>query len=207
MTASDDPRLVALGRQGERNSERLTQHEEWLAQIAADVTTLVARQKAGEAEAPLSWLALAAGSTEAARAVLRDLVAWLGDVYLRYSDAKLPSCWLWHADVVEELVWLHGCHRAAYDADEGSWQRVADWHDRLRPGVVKRLNDPRIAHCELSEHAPDGDLPNPVRPVPMATSPDLDLIAKHWTTNPDTPSEPTQEQLTRSDTHTNHRHH
>jgi hypothetical protein len=207
MSPTDDQRWAALGRQVERTDTRVGELEELIASLAADVTTLVARRKAGEGEVPVSWLALGGGSTEAARAVLRDLVAWLGDVYLRYSDATLPSCWLWHPDVVEELLWLHGCHRAAYDPEQGSWQRVADWHDRLRPGVVKRLTDPSTAHCELSRHAPDGDRANPARAVPLATSADLDHLAKAWTTDPDTPAEPTPEQLNRSATHNSARHH
>jgi len=206
MSPTDDPRWAALGRQVERTGTRLGELDELVRSLAADVTTLAARQKAREDEVPISWLALAGGTTEAARAVLRDLATWLGDVYLRYSDAQLPSCWLWHPDVVEELVWLHGCHRAAYDADEGSWQRVADWHDRHRPGVVKRLKS-LAGDCELSRHAPDGDRTTPGRAVPVATSPDLDHTADAWTTNPDTPPEPTQEQLTRPATHNSARRH
>ena len=207
MAPTDDPRWAALGREVERTGTRLGELDELVRSLAADVTTLVARQKAREAEMPVSWLALAGSSTEATTAVLRDLVAWLGDIYLRYSDATLPNCWLWHPDVVEELLWLHGCHRAAYDPDEGSWQRVADWHDRLRPGVVNRLKDPAIAHCELPRHAPDGDQANPARTVPLATTPDLAHIAKAWTTNPDKPATPTSEQLNRSATHNSARHH
>jgi hypothetical protein len=48
------------------------------------------------------------GVVEETNTPLTELVAWLGRVYLRYADAArtLPACWLWHPEVVEELVWL-----------------------------------------------------------------------------------------------------
>lgn len=205
MSPTDDPRWAAIGRQVERTSERLDKHEEWFTQLATDVTTLVARQKPGQAEVPLSWLA-GELTTEAAQALLRDLAAWLHWVYLRYPGTQLPSCWLWHPAVVEELVWLRGAHRAAYEPDEGSWQRVADWHDRQRPGVVERVK--RYAgDCELSRHAPDGDRALPAHTAPLATPADLDRIAHTWATDPDKPVTPTTDQLNRSATHNSARHH
>ena len=43
-------------------------------------------------------------------ATLAELGEWLRVVYLRYPDAAsgLPECWLWHPDVVEELLWPKG---------------------------------------------------------------------------------------------------
>ena len=40
----------------------------------------------------------------------------MGGVYLRYRDAirAFPDCWLWHPEVVEELLWLHRAWIAAY---------------------------------------------------------------------------------------------
>jgi hypothetical protein len=205
MSPTDDPRWAAIGRQTERTSERLNKHDEWLTQLATDVTTLVARQKPGQAEVPVSWLA-GGLTTEAAQALLRDLAAWLHRVYLRYPGTQLPSCWLWHPSVVEELVWLRGAHRTAYDPDEGSWQRVADWHDRQRPGVVERVKQ-YAGDCELSRHSPDGDCALPAHPAPLATPADLDHIAHTWATDPDKPVAPTTEQLNRSATHDSARHH
>ncbi len=44
---------------------------------------------------------------------------WVSGVYLRYSDAvnAFPDCWMWHPDVVEELLWLHRAWLSAYDPE------------------------------------------------------------------------------------------
>ena len=78
---------------------------------------------------------------------------WLRRVYLRYADAALPSCWLWHPDVVEELWWLRQAHAEAFHPQTGSWRAVGDWHDRQRPNLVRRLR-PLVNKCELSLHVP-----------------------------------------------------
>jgi hypothetical protein len=102
-----------------------------------------------------SWLVLPARVADA-RAVLADLSGWLADVYLRYSDAArdFPECWLWHPDIVEELVWLMYAWLAAYrDDQEASVRATGDWHDRLRPGVVRRIHGYAKA-CSLENHLP-----------------------------------------------------
>ena len=48
------------------------------------------------------------------RLLLEDLIVWLDHVYLRFPDGTLPECWLWHPDVVEELLWLRRGVVAAY---------------------------------------------------------------------------------------------
>ena len=52
--------------------------------------------------------------------MLTDLTRWLDDIYLRYADAArtLPECWLWHPEVVEELIWLMHAWLAAYQGDD-----------------------------------------------------------------------------------------
>ena len=44
------------------------------------------------------------------------LAGWVAGIYLRYLDAaqSLPECWLWHPEVVEELLWLHTAWLHAY---------------------------------------------------------------------------------------------
>jgi hypothetical protein len=127
-----------------------------------------------------------------AEQLLDKLANWVGRVYLRYSDARLPDCWLWHADVVEELLWLHAAWRAAYHPDAAT-HAVGDWHDRLRPGVVRRIKE-YAGMCSLEAHLPAGErhYPAPTAPTPDATP----LIAGWWATARDDPGPvPTQEQL------------
>jgi len=75
-----------------------------VADLAEAVDQLTATRAAGP---PVCWLDFAGGTAEAL-ALLAQLTAWLAEVYLRYTDAALPECWLWHPDVVEELQWLSG---------------------------------------------------------------------------------------------------
>ena len=88
-----------------------------------------------------------------ALADLADLAVWMDAVFLRYRDAQVPPCWLWHPEVIEELWRLYQAHGDAYHPETGTWARVGDWHDRQRPGVVRRLR--AVAGCELALHLTD----------------------------------------------------
>lgn len=93
-----------------------------------------------------SWLDLP-HDIDPADVVLYELIGWMTKVYLRYTDAarSLPECWLWHPDVVEELLWLMHAWGGAYRFDDVPVSLAADWHDRLRPGVVRRIKSHRRA--------------------------------------------------------------
>jgi len=86
-----------------------------------DLTRLVAQLADAVAAAPPrpaptpapSWL-IAPADPEATAAVLEGLCGWLHAVYLRYRDA-------------------------AYQGPAASVALVGDWHDRQRPGVVRRV--------------------------------------------------------------------
>lgn len=201
MTAEPDSQTAALARSVERTGRRVAELDTHVRQIAADLAALAARLTPAEGDEPSpvrAWLL--ADDPEQAVADLTDLATWLGRVYLRYSDAALPSCWLWHADVVEELWWLRNAHAEALDPERGSWQRVADWHDRQRPGVVRRLHK-SVGLCELLLHAPGREATHPPRNVPLAAA--SDQIALAWVGSgrfapPPTPSD---EQLAVADRH------
>lgn len=131
---------------------------------------------------------------ERAELDLVDLVEWLDRVYLAYPLATLPTCWLWHPTVVEELWWLRCAHADAYHPTTGSWARVGDWHDRLRPNVVERLKK-EATICEVLMHTAErktdtaSQLRTPVRSaVPTMAA---------WTAagRPDPAPEPTAEDL------------
>jgi hypothetical protein len=113
-------------------------------------------------------------------------------VYLRYTDAKLPDCWLWHPDVVEELLWLHAAWLAAYDED-APVTAAGDWHERQRPGVLARVKT-YAGMCSLEAH-----LPGKERHRPAPTTPGEDAvpaIAAWWGNHRDQPGPvPTEEQI------------
>ena len=67
------------------------------------------------------------------------------------ATPRLPECWLWHPDVVEELLWLSHAWLAAYQGPAASVALAADWHDRLRPGVVRRIKA-QAGSCSRERH-------------------------------------------------------
>jgi len=212
MTAPDpDPRVPALGRDVERVARRVDNVELLVRQLAADVAGLArvlepSSPEDGEDDdtgtgAVRSWL-LGEDAAQA-RTDIADLMTWLGAIYLRYQHAVLPSCWAWHPAVVEELWWLRQAHRAAYEAEGASWRDVGDWHDRARPGVVKRIGA-AIGGCDLARHAVNGDRRGPARPLaPLAGA--ADQIATTWTEHRTAP-EPTPEQTHEANQHDQKQH-
>jgi len=214
MTAPDpDPRVPALGRDVERVARRVDNGELLVRQLAADVAALAAVLQTppedgedGEDDGPgaaavRSWL-LCEDAAQA-RTDLADLMTWLAAVYLRYPGAALPSCWAWHPAVVEELWWLRNVHRGAYEGEGASWRDAGDWHDRQRPGVVKRIGA-AIGGCDLARHAVNGDRRGAAQPVaPLAGA--ADQIATTWTEQRTAP-EPTPEQTHEADQHDREQH-
>lgn len=161
-----------------------------IAQLAGDVAT-----HAGPSErlAAPSWLDLA-HVERFARGELDALVGWMGQVYLRYTGAEqLPACWLWHPDVVEELLWLMYAWIAAYRDEKGTVAMAADWHDRYRPGVVRRMKD-LARTCSPENHVQPRGHQYAVRTPPLASA--APRIAEWWGTRRDEqPPAPTSEEL------------
>lgn len=207
MTGSDTPdpdsRLVALAREVERLTRRHTDLDQrhidldgLVRQLAEDITLLTSTEgEHGQQQEPRSWLATT--QPECSREDLTELAAWLEQVYLRYPDASLPSCWAWHPAVVEELWWLRNAHHCAYHGTGACWREIGDWHDRQRPGVVRRVHA-AIGDCELARHAPDGDRAQPSPATPLAAH--LAQLAEHWTTH-GIPPGPTEQQLSDANQH------
>lgn len=189
--ASDgaNPQMRALAREAERTRREVAELDAMMRQLAGDVASLAravstrltnpltdppgsphAAEEVGEPGKPgaWSWL-LAAGQVdpESAADAATDLVEWVDRVYLAYPGVALAPCWLWHPDVVEELRWLRALHDDAFDPENGSWRAVADWHDRYRPGVVRRVAGV-LGTCELLLHAPGRERdPARVRLAPL----------------------------------------
>jgi hypothetical protein len=122
------------------------------------------------------------------QAVLKELTCWMQRVYLRYSDAaaSLPECWLWHPDVIEELLWLQQSWLAAYRDTHAPVSAAADWHDRYRPGVIRRIKD-TAGRCSLENHQPRDDHPTPGRAPVVPLTEATDPIATWWATHRSAP--------------------
>lgn len=200
MTAPD-PEVLALARGVECVIRRLDTLDELVAQLATDVTALAARVAGpdpdDDTQTPRAWLL--AQDPRRAAADLKDLVTWMERVYLRYPDAQLPSCWLWHPAVIEELWWLRRAHDEAYHPRRGGWQAVGDWHDRYRPGVLKRLTS-LVRDCDLSLHLDGATTPG----APLADT--ADLIAHAWTSQPPILPIPSAAQLHDAEQHDDLQH-
>jgi hypothetical protein len=148
-----------------------------------------------------SWLDAPSDDPARVRSVLEELTGWMREVYLRYADAvaHLPECWMWHPDVVEELLWLMYAWLAAYRDENATVAKAGDWHDRYRPGVVRRIKVV-AGTCSLENHQPRGTrhTSGPVVPVAEALAP----IAAWWATHRgEVPPEPSDAQLAEAAEH------
>lgn len=169
--------------------QRVEELAEVLARLSETVASIANRRNAGAAP---SWL-LAPEDPEITATLLDQLAGWLQTIYLRYPDgaAALSDCWLWHPDVVEELVWLMHAWSAAYQGPAASVALAGDWHDRQRPGVVRRIRQ-TVGSCSRDRHRD-----RPGRPPLHSGRPDLSgadqlaEIAGWWATGRDlAPPEP-----------------
>jgi hypothetical protein len=209
VTEPDDSAVAGLAREVEalrRRLEDLRALPRRVDELAATIVRLAENAVTSRAKPPtpvaLSWLDHPAESgrpaetSRAARdaeALLAKLAGWVAGIYLRYSDARrMPDCWLWHPDVVEELLWLHAAWLAAYHPDAPA-SAVGDWHDRQRPGVTRRIHA-YAGLCSLEAHLPGGErhMPAPVAPTADAAP----LIVGWWATGRDQAAPaPSAEQL------------
>ena len=164
MTGPDDPNTDAIaGLASEleglrRIAEPLPQRIDELSALTAELADRI-RSQAGRPgpRAMPSWL-VAPADPAVTRAVLEELKVWITTVYSRYEDGamSLPECWLWHPDIVEELLWLMHAWLAAYQGEGASVALVGDWHDRYRPGVARRIKS-GVGTCSLEVHIPGRD--------------------------------------------------
>jgi hypothetical protein len=176
-----------------------------LAQLAE---TVIAVRQPPAGQPPLCWIDHPAdpgrdpATSRAARdgeQILGTLGPWVAAVYLRYSDAisTFPDCWMWHPDVVEEMLWLHHAWRTAYHPDAPP-TAVGDWHDRQRPGVVARIRA-YAGMCSLDAHQPGQDRATPAPTTPTADA--AGAITAWWATARDQPGPtPTAEQIATANT-------
>jgi hypothetical protein len=202
--------VAGLAREVETLRRRLDQLQllprrvEQLAELFARHAETVPAPATPATPAPTSWLDLptdrnrpaeSSSAVRDAEQLLTGLAGWVGGVYLRYPDAAqtLPECWLWHPEVVEELLWLQSAWLAAHQPGAAS-TAVGDWHDRQRPGVVRRIRD-YAGPCSLEQHQPGVDRHTPVTVAAPVTDA-VPAIAGWWATRrTDPPPAPTAKQL------------
>ena len=165
--------------------EQLTALANTVTELAGEVGQLVSR--AGNSAGAPSWLDLPDGSdgaepldVDSVRALLGELAVWVERIYLRYADAakSFPECWLYHPDVVEELTWLRHAWWRAYQAEGAGPGLSWDWHDRYRPGVVRRVNL-LAGRCSLDQHTDSG---SGTAPTACGLA-GLDELATWWATD------------------------
>ncbi|OLM33027.1 hypothetical protein Ae717Ps2_3923c [Pseudonocardia sp. Ae717_Ps2] len=157
---------------------RVDRLEEMAVRMADTVKSLVGRKQ--KLPAP-SWL-LAPTEPADVAGLLDELTVWLGAVFLRYPDGAsvLPECWLWHPDVVEELLWLAHAWLAAYQGPDASVSVAGDWHDRQRPGVVARVRK-SAGSCSIERHQTRPGWSAPAgAPVPVPGLEHAAAIAEWW---------------------------
>ena len=175
---SGDPMLVFTRRVDEAH-QRLAHHAAMLKEAFGDIRDLKkARAGAGgEDKPPLpSWLLVEDES--AAVGMLDELVGWVDAVYLRFEGAALPSCWLRHPDLVEELLALAGAWVDAYEGPKRSWKAVCDWM-AVRRRFVSDLGLLEI--CEVEEHQEGHKADRPAKTAPLRSQ--IEPIAHAWATS------------------------
>jgi hypothetical protein len=147
-------------------------------QLSEALAAVTARRRIPAAP---SWL-LAPTDTAETRRLLDELCGWAQAVFLRYPDAAkvLPECWLWHPEVVEELLWLMHAWLAAYQGPAASVGAAGDWHDRQRPGVVNRIRK-EAGSCSIERHQtrPGWSAPGGAA-LPVPGTDHVEEIARWW---------------------------
>jgi hypothetical protein len=130
-----------------------------VAAVAGDRTELANRVSRDE-DLP-SWLA------NELPEMLVQLQGWLDHVLIHYPDTAiaLGVCWPLHPWIVEELLALRAVWFEAYQGERVNGTKAVDWHDRLRPGVLRRIRE-HTAGCSPEAHRPGGRLGSQPRPLP-----------------------------------------
>jgi hypothetical protein len=171
----------------------VTAFEDLLTRVTAKPSSTRGKAEgSGDAEPVRSWLRLPEERT-AVETVLSELLPWMESTYLRYATniESLPPCWLWHPEIVEELLWLMDAWTGAYEGPEASNKLVGDWHDRQRPGVARRIGE-YAPSCDVLKHRDSAGQPAVV--VPLAA--DADEFVTWWADDRDANGpEPTPEQI------------
>jgi hypothetical protein len=190
-----DKAIAAIGSNLEdlrRRAETTEQEIAKILRLTAEFGERLAAAVPASRVGPISWLGFPCHTDDPtaptrAEAVLTDLGKWVSDILLHFPDVvvTLPSCWLWHPDVVEELLWLRQAWAAAYRGPAPSVLAIGDWHDRSRPGVLRRIRAV-AATCSIETHTCEDDAGFHIVRTLLADAPKA--IAHWWTTDRDGPA-------------------
>ena len=115
------------------------------------------------------------GDPDLAGRLLEELTGWLAAVYLRYPDGAdhLPECWMWHPDVLEELLWLMHAWAAAYPGHAARSARSGTGTTANAPGwSAASPRPPGRARSRTTKPGPGG----PAAPPPHPTVPGTDSV-------------------------------
>ncbi len=116
-----------------------------VAALSQQVTDIAQRLGADDQDEPEptrpalpSWFEVEA---EQAEQMLADLAGWVDTILVRYAVARdaLTQCWMFHGEIVEDLLWLRAAWMAAHRDPTAKPHHAADFHDRWLPAVMGRL--------------------------------------------------------------------
>lgn len=110
--------------------------------------------------------------------LLADLAEWIGQVWSRYPDSRLPHCWAYHPWAVTELMAVWQAWKHAYTGKTADPVRVLEWLDRWRPNTAARLTQ-NLGGCSLSDHVPGGNLTYLPARTPGGAD-HLEAVAQWW---------------------------
>ncbi len=164
-----------------------------VALLSEQVTALLVRLGGGDEDgravtrpALPSWFEV---DGEQAEQMLRDLVGWVDTILVRHAAAResLPECWIYHGEVVEDLLWLRATWMTAHRNPAAQPHHAADFHERWLPAVMARYkrqlgsggcnfdnhHDGATEYRVRQEHHPQERIP--------AADPDMtDAYARWW---------------------------
>jgi hypothetical protein len=107
------------------------------------------------AETAVRTAARTAGRNDQVEGLRTQLGEVVPQLLVRHQAALdcLPPCWMFHGEVVEDLLWLKACWVAAHRAPDAKPTAAADWHERWLPGVTGRLRHRMgTGGCSFTNH-------------------------------------------------------
>ncbi|MBG0819032.1 hypothetical protein [Planomonospora sp. ID82291] len=143
--------------------ETLTALSEEVRALSANVAKLL--EKPAKEEAPSLVVDLAHIPKENLPNALAELLSWVRDVLFAgwpHAQTFLGACWPHHPEIVNAMLWLRAAYHAAYDAEDTSPHRAADFYFWLRDilkWAEERTRCPEDRpHRLLPERRDDGDV-------------------------------------------------
>jgi hypothetical protein len=145
--------------------------------------TTASDQDEDDEPALVSWFDVRGGEQGAidldAEQLLAKLHDWMNAVLFRFPDSAKQlgeSCWLWHPEVVEELLTLRAAWIEAYQTAP-SPRAAMEWLSKHRPDCMTRLKT-YLAACSIDRHGAGDTRIAPT--VPLAAEEQVSAMAAWW---------------------------